>query len=115
MKLRGTRRDGMVVSLAARAIRLPERMADVVIAEGDVATLGSRLGSKELSVASAKAKAEAVNGRSMVFEAQSHQKSHLPEAFAHKHSHLHSSLLPGLHCMSACELSSSSEVLAAGE
>lgn len=68
-KLRGTRLDEMAVSLAARAIRLPEQMADELLAEGDVATLGIRLGSDELSVNSAKT--ERVNVEGIVPQAQS--------------------------------------------
>lgn len=69
-KLRGTRIDEMVGSPVARAIRLPERMANGLLAEGDVARLGSRLGSEELSVASAKT--ETVNDEGIESSAQSH-------------------------------------------
>ena len=68
-KLRGTRLDEMVVSLAARAIRLPEQMLDGVLAEGDVAMPSSRLGSEDLSVAFEKA--ERVNVEVIVPQAQS--------------------------------------------
>ena len=68
-KLRGTRLDEMVVSLAARAIRLPEQMADELLGEGDVAIPGIRLGSDELSVNSAKTERGNVEG--IVPEAQS--------------------------------------------
>lgn len=54
----------------ARAIRLPERMANGLLAEGDVARLGSRFGSEELSVASAKT--ETVNDEGIESSAQSH-------------------------------------------
>lgn len=58
----------MVVSLAARAIRLPEQMADGLRVEGDVATPGIRLGSDELNVSSAKT--EKVNVEGIVPETQ---------------------------------------------
>lgn len=67
-KLRGTRLDEMVVSLAARAIRLPEQMADGLRAEGDVAIPGIRSGSDELNVSSAKT--ERVNVEGIVPETQ---------------------------------------------
>lgn len=67
--LRGTRLDEKVVSLAARAIRLPEQMADELLAEDDVATLGIRLGSDELNANSAKT--ERINVEGIVPQAQS--------------------------------------------
>lgn len=78
MEPRDTRVE-VAVGLAACEIRLPERMADAVFAESDVALLRS----KELSVVFVETKM--VNGDGIVPGALS-SKSHIPDVFAHSHN-----------------------------